>query len=121
MWTVRQRETGQRAEAELGTVTIGGAPAAVDTCGEVRALPVFGPGGYAWAPKRGDKVLVIKGGPGGEEQCVAAAETEAEELEPGEILIRTGEASLRLKASGRIELNGAVYINGTLLTVSPTE
>ena len=118
MWTERRAD---RMDAELGTVTIGGVPAAVETCGEVRNLPVFGPGGYAWAPRRGDRVLVIKGGPGGEEQCVAAAEIGEEKLEPGEILIRTGDASLRLKADGRIDLDGDLYINGEPYVAPLTE
>ena len=98
--------------AEIGIVTIGGNPAAVETRGEVRDLPVFGPGGYAWAPRREDRVLVIKGGPGGQEQCVTAAESVEKELEPGDIAIRTGEDSLTLKENGRIELTGDLFING---------
>ncbi len=51
--------------------TIAGDNVGVVTRGEVRALPVYGPGGYVWMPESGAAVLVIKGGPGGEEQCVA--------------------------------------------------
>ena len=121
MQTVGQRREEWPVGAELGTVTIGGDPAAVQTCGEVRDLPVYGPGGYHWAPKRGDSVLVIKGGPGGEEQCIAGAASGGEMLEPGEILIRTGEATLRMSADGRIDLNGNLYINGEPYVAPLTE
>lgn len=35
----------------------------VVTRGEVRQLPIYGPGGYVWLPESGASVLVIKGGP----------------------------------------------------------
>ena len=112
MWTARQRENARerRESAELGVVTIGGNPAAVETCGEVRDLPVYGPGGYAWTPKRGDKVLVIKSGTGDGELCVAGTE-----LKPGEddeLTLTKGEAALVLREDGRIDLWGQLYVNG---------
>ena len=102
--------------ADLGITTIGGASAAVETRGEDRAVPVYGPGGYFWQPKAGERVLVIKGGVAGGEQCVAAAEQgEAPEgMEPGDVCIRAGEASLYLRSDGRIDLTGALYINGAI-------
>ena len=59
------------------------------TRGEVRSLPVYGPGGYLWMPQNGAEVLVIKGGPGGQEQCVAGMRQGAPEasMQPGEVLI----------------------------------
>ena len=101
---------------DLGITTIGGASAAVETRGEDRAVPVYGPGGYFWQPRAGERVLVIKGGVAGAEQCVAAAEQgEApEDLEPGDVCIRSGEASLCLRSDGRIDLSGTLYINGTI-------
>ena len=74
MWlSSRLRPAVPTADADLGTTTIAGGSAGVLTRGEVRDLPVYGPGGYVWQPAGGDAVLVIKGGPGGEEQCVAGA------------------------------------------------
>lgn len=74
MWLSRQMKPAMpTADADLGVTTIAGEQAGVVTRGEVRALPVYGPGGYAWLPENGMAVLVIKGGPGGEEQCVTAA------------------------------------------------
>ena len=74
MWLSKQmRPEIPTADADLGMTTIAGGSAGVVTRGEVRALPVYGPGGYVWLPESGETVLVIKGGPGGEEQCVAGA------------------------------------------------
>lgn len=72
MWLSRQMKApAPTADADLGMTTITGDSVGVVTRGEVRALPVYGPGGYVWMPESGAAVLVIKGGPGGEEQCVA--------------------------------------------------
>ena len=74
MWLSRQiKPAPPTADADLGMTTIAGDSVGVVTRGEVRALPVYGPGGYVWMPESGSAVLVIKGGPGGEEQCVAGA------------------------------------------------
>ena len=102
--------------ADLGVTTIGGANAAVETRGEDRNVPVYAPGGYFWQPKAGDRVLVIKGGVTGAEQCVAAAEQgEAPDgMEPGDVYLCAGEASLYLHSNGRIDVNGALYINGAI-------
>ena len=71
MWLSRQMKApAPTADADLGMTTITGDSVGVVTRGEVRALPVYGPGGYVWMPESGAAVLVIKGGPGGEEQCV---------------------------------------------------
>lgn len=93
----------ESAEAEVGVTTIGGGEAAVLTRGEDRALPVYGPGGLVWTPKAGDTVLVIKGGSGREEQCIAGAlaRRETDELEPGELRLYSGGASLRCATTGR--------------------
>ena len=121
MWIGEKIAGGTRARedstaADLGITTIGGESAAVETRGEDRNVPVYGPGGYFWQPKAGERVLVIKGGVAGAEQCVAAAEqAEApEDLEPGDVYIRAGEASVRLHSGGRIDLTGTLYVNGTL-------
>ena len=54
MWLSRQMKTAMpTADADLGVTTIGGEQAGVVTRGEVRALPVYGPGGYAWLPENG--------------------------------------------------------------------
>ena len=71
MWlSSRMRPVPATADADLGVTTIAGGEVGVLTRGEVRAVPVYGPGGYVWMPESGAAVLVVKGGPGGEEQCV---------------------------------------------------
>lgn len=118
MWISRKmRPAPPTADADLGVTTIAGGQAGVLTRGEVRSLPVYGPGGYRWMPQNGAEVLVIKGGPGGQEQCVAGmrqAETQ-EPMEPGEVLIRGGGASIYLKADGSLVLKGRVCVEGPLV------
>ena len=120
MWIGKQmadaarRAREESAAAELGITSIGGAGTAVVSRGEERALPVYGPGGMLWLPRTGDTVLVIKGGSGREECCVAgAAQTRAPEgMAPGEVRLYSGGASLTLRNDGRIEVVGELIING---------
>ena len=118
MWISRKmRPAPPTADADLGVTTIAGGQAGVLTRGEVRSLPVYGPGGYRWMPQNGAEVLVIKGGPGGQEQCVAGmrqAETQ-EPMEPGEVLICGGGASIYLTADGSLVLKGRVCVEGPLV------
>lgn len=61
MWLSRQMKApAPTADADLGMTTIAGDSVGVVTRGEVRALPVYGPGGYVWMPESGAAVLVIK-------------------------------------------------------------
>ena len=70
-WLRRTEEPQETTNAESGTVTIGGSTAGVLSRGEERNVPLASPGGYAWRPKNGERVLVIKGGTLG--AAVAAA------------------------------------------------
>ena len=119
MWLSRQIKPGAAtADADLGITTISGQKVGVVTRGEVRSLPVYGPGGYAWLPGNGAEVLVIKGGPGGEEQCVAGAkQTPPAGLLPGEVCVYgPGDTQVRLRRDGTLELRGGtVSIHGQLL------
>jgi phage gp45-like len=109
--------------------SISGESAGVVTRGEVRKLPVYGPGGYAWRPATGETVLVIKGGTGGEESCVAGAKQgeSLNGLQPGEVYIHAKGGSIYLKndgtvevqgggilLNGRVDVNGSLYVNGAL-------
>ena len=92
-----RRAVQARAAALAGEVTLAGDPAGVYLDGERRALPVFGPGGYVWRPAVGQQVLVLKAGERGEAPCVAGAECGAQwALEPGEVLIHSGSAAIRI-------------------------
>nr|WP_325181336.1 hypothetical protein [uncultured Oscillibacter sp.] len=119
MWLSRQVRPGAAtADADLGITTISGQKVGVVTRGEVRDLPVYGPGGYLWTPANGAAVLVVKGGPGGEEQCVAGTRPleEVREIAPGEVyLYGPGENSVYLKADGSVEIRGSrVTVAGEL-------
>ena len=119
MWLSKQtKKSAPVSESDLGMTTISGERAGVLSKGEVRDLPVFGPGGYVWRPANGDTVLVIKGGPGGEEACVAgmAQKNGTENLLPGEVrLVSAGGASICLRNDGTLELNGRVCVTGELM------
>ena len=120
MWLSKQMGPAPpTADADMGMTTIGGEQTGVVTRGEVRDLPVYGPGGYVWLPENGKAVLVIKGGPGGEEQCVAGMrQREAPKgMKPGEIYLYGPEGnSVYLKADGTVELRGGrIDIWGSLM------
>lgn len=118
MWLSRQmKRVPPTADADLGMTTIAGDSVGVVTRGEVRALPIYGPGGYIWMPRNGEAVLVVKGGPGGEEQCVAGMRQNPapEGMKPGEIYLYGPEGtSIYLKNNGAVELQGSIRIEGSL-------
>lgn len=113
MWMARPRgrDLLEEETAQTGQVTLAGTPAGVGLEGERREVPLFGPGGYHWAPHQGDTVLVIKTGP--EESPAAVGVRETEDLEPGEVWLSVAEgAGIRLKPDGTIALTGKVTVNG---------
>ncbi len=117
MWISRQmKKSVPTADADLGMTTISGEHAGVLTRGEVRALPVYGPGGYIWMPENGDMVLVMKGGPGGEEQCVAGMRQSSAPagMKPGEICLQGKNCSVYLDRDGTVRLRGRIEIDGEL-------
>lgn len=120
MWLSKQmKPVMPTTDADLGRTTIAGDRVGVVTRGEVRDLPVYGPGGFVWMPESGAAVLVIKGGPGGEEQCVAGMkQADAPEgMLPGEVCVRgPGGNSVFLRRDGTLELRGdTVAIQGRLM------
>lgn len=123
MWLSKQmKPETPTADADLGLTTIAGGSAGVVTRGEVRSLPVYGPGGYVWLPESGETVLVIKGGPGGEEQCVAGTRQNAgpEDMQPGEIYLHgPGGGSVYLRADGTVELRteGTLKLQGETVSL----
>ena len=118
MWLSRkltQHEMQNTASAQSGTVTVEGAEAAVYADGEERDAAVVSPRGFFWRPMNGEKVLVIKGGVFGEEAyIVGAVQEDAGALSTGEVRIASvdGNAEIVLRNSGRIDINGSVFING---------
>lgn len=118
MWLSKAvRAVPAGTDADLGVTTICGGNVGVVTRGEVRSLPIYGPGGYVWLPENGDAVLVIKGGPGGEEQCVCGMQQRSlpEGMLPGEVYLcgPSGNA-VYLKRDGTVEMRGSIHIQGEL-------
>ena len=102
------------ASAQDGTVTIEGGELAVFSSGEKREVKTVGPGGYEWQPCKGEDVLIVRGGTFGEESyAVGVPEQAGEALAPGEVRIRSAAgAEIVLHNSGRIDINGLLFING---------
>ena len=118
MWLSEQREQAVSPQgcALTGPVTLAGDPAAVWLEGERRGVRVYAPGGYHWVPRAGEEVLVLKAGREGESPCVlGSAAAPGEALQPGEVRIEGGGASVTLRENGQICLSGQVYINGVHL------
>ena len=118
MWLSRklsQHEMQDVASAQDGTVTVEGGELAVFSSGEKREVKTVAPGGYEWQPKKGEDVLVVRGGTFGEEAyAVGAAGQSADDLAPGEVRIRSAAAGTEivLHNNGRIDINGLLFING---------
>ena len=119
MWlSSKMRPAPATADADLGVTTIAGDSVGVMTRGEVRTVPIYGPGGYVWMPESGAAVLVVKGGPGGEEQCVCGMKQSAPRkgMRPGEALgDGPGGNAGYLKQDGTLELRGKGGVEGSLL------
>lgn len=113
---LRQRTEREGAAADMGVTTIGGGSASVMTRGEQRDLSVFSPSGLIWQPKAGDTVLVVKGGIGGQEQCIVAADTAEsvpEGIVPGELYLYSNKDTfIFLRADGSIAVKGNVSAEG---------
>lgn len=117
MWLSKkltQHEMQNAASAQSGTVTVEGAEAAVYTSGEDRNVKVASPRGFFWKPRNGENVLVIKGGVFGEDAyIVGAVQQDGGALAAGEVRIASaGGAEIILRNSGRVDINGSVFING---------
>lgn len=62
MWLSGQhKRPPEHSEGQMGTVTIGGDKLAVLLDSERRGVELYGPAGYRWTPKAGERVLVIQG------------------------------------------------------------
>lgn len=117
MWLSKKlaaHELQDVASAQDGTVTIEGGELAVFSSGEKREVKTVGPGGYEWQPCKGEDVLIVRGGTFGQESyAVGVPEQAGEALAPGEVRIRSAAgAEIVLHNSGRIDINGLLFING---------
>lgn len=117
MWLSRGRKEAVAGEAaaESGPVTVQGTQTAVYLSGERRNVAVCAPGGFAWRPRVGQEVLVLKAGQEQESPYVLGTDCAAmaEGLTPGETLL--GGEGASVKVGRRVELTGQVLINGESL------
>lgn len=118
MWISQQSRCMGRQEhdARMGVVTAQGEQIGVYADGHQRLLPVAAPGGYRWNPENGQQVLVIKTGADAEAACIVAGmDTATNDLNPGEVELYGRGCSVRLDTEGRVQLQGAVLVNGVEL------
>ena len=113
MWLSKRimQEQPEPDSATLGTVSIGGAEAAVVTDTEKRQAKLITPGGYCWKPSAADNVLIVKGN---ELYLTGQLMHGADELGEGEVRVYSLGASLTLRNDGRIVLNGDVELAGSM-------
>lgn len=113
MWLSKRvmREENPEDAAAIGTVTIGGDEPAVLTDAEKRRAKIVSPGGYCWNPAATDCALVFRGN----ELYLAGMPQEGTQgLQPGEVLVFSKGAQIRVGNDGTIRLSGDVFIEGNL-------
>lgn len=113
MWLSKRvmREENPEDAAAIGTVTIGGDEPAVLTDAEKRRAKIVSPGGYCWNPAATDCALVFRGN----ELYLAGMPQEGTRgLQPGEVLVFSKGAGIRVGNDGTIRLSGDVFIEGDL-------
>lgn len=97
-----------KTDPSLGDVTSSGMGlVAVNSALEHRDMPIVAPFGIVYNPPLGEKsvVLPLKGA----HACVGVVSPDME-LEPGELMLYSkGGASIVLKNSGEVVINGKVY------------
>ena len=125
MWIARKLTESRTPQlsAEQGVVTIGGEEAGVLTGSESRGIPLVQPGGFAWRPKDGSGVLILKDAEGKSYLLgtVGAVPRPDIEMADGDVCVYSDRASICLRSGGRIDLSGEVYLNGTLLRTDVSE
>ena len=116
MWISEKLREGAgngAAVADLGITTIGGEHMGAFTRGEVRNLDVCTPKGMIWRPSNGDQVLVVKGGPDGEEGFVVGVkDLSGRRVAEGELYLYGGGTSIHLRNDGVVSITGRLMING---------
>ena len=110
MWLSGEREKAKMtpAPAEQGVVTLAHGELAVYLDGERRRVSLYAPGGLAWRPRVGERVLILKGGQEGEELFLLGKECLPPE--PGQTRLGSGTGSI-LCGDG-VEITGELLVNG---------
>lgn len=110
MWLTK--ENARRREvpspAETAVVTLAEGTVAAYGRGEQRGLGILSPGGVLWRPEVGDAVLTLQADGAGAPYVAGEVSEPAEELAPGELLLRSKGASIHLRNDGVIEVRGTV-------------
>lgn len=123
MWlSGQQKQPADPGEGQTGIITMSNGELAVMLDCERRGVQLYGPAGYRWTPKVGQRVLVIQGK--GEVPCVVGlrqdgtapdrVDIQASRLNAGGNLVNISGRNVTLGAD-RIDLNGQVYVNGEKL------
>lgn len=96
MWlSGQQKRTARDEGGRTGTVTMCGGELAVELDGERRGLEIYGPAGYRWSPRVGQRALVIQGE--GEAPCVAGVR-QGDDC-PDQVVIQAGSLDLQAEVS----------------------
>lgn len=114
MWLSRQiaARPGQSEQAAMGKISVTGETPAAVTTTEHRNLRLVCPGGYAWSPTDGQRVLLLRGS---EETVLGQSEPSPVELSPGEVCLYAAGCQIVLRSNGEIHLNGRIFCNGVEL------
>ena len=115
----RERAAKTPAGAVTGPVTVAGGKLGAWLEGERRGIALYGPGGYCWAPRTGEELLVLKAGESGEKPCALGVPTPDLDLRPGEVVISAGEAAIRISPKGDVAVTGTFTVNGTVVGPLP--
>ncbi len=84
--------------------------------GGKRQTAIVAPGGIGYIPKPGEDAVMLTND--NEQLCLGVRMLKNDfEIEPGELVLYAGAASIILRKSGKIEINGEVYLNGERLEV----
>ena len=98
MWlSKQQKQPARRSEGQTGVVTLSGDSLTVRLDSEVSAPEVYGPAGYGWRPKAGDRVLVIKGEQ--ERPCIVG-------VKQGSVPVSVSIEAEKVQVLGNVLVNG---------------
>lgn len=112
MW-IAQKMTGQTGSHghQLGKVTgQSGASILVQGDTDYKNLPMAAPYGITWLPPEGKVAVVLSRGGDGQTDICIGTRLETAEIEPGELLLRSsGGATIHLKNTGEVVINGQTF------------
>lgn len=109
MWISQQMIAAKKAkpQAQVGSVTGTQAGIAVQGAGEYRNLSAAAPYGISFVPPDGAQAIVVSCG---ESNFCIGTVAENKNLQPGELMLYSaGGASIYLKNSGEVVINGQVF------------